>query len=94
VQFLSGYKRRFDVDIDPETEAVVTIGSKEGLSHLLLAAIQPGDVVLTPSPAYPIHPYGAIIAGGDIRTFNICPCTDFFYELEQVYKTHGPDQKF
>ena len=50
------YKRRFDVNIDPETEAVVTIGSKEGLSHLALAMVQPGDVVMTPAPAYPIHP--------------------------------------
>ncbi|GAQ94471.1 alanine-synthesizing transaminase [Thermodesulfovibrio aggregans] len=87
------YKRRFDVDIDPETEAVVTIGSKEGLSHLLLAAVQPGDVVLTPSPAYPIHPYGAIIAGGDVRTFNICPCMDFFEELERAYKNSWPRPK-
>lgn len=87
------YKRRFNVDIDPETEAVVTIGSKEGLSHLLLAAVQPGDVVLTPSPAYPIHPYGAIIAGGDVRYFNVCPCMDFFEELERAYKNSWPRPK-
>lgn len=87
------YKRRFDVDIDPETEAVVTIGSKEGLSHLLLAAVQPGDVVLTPSPAYPIHPYGAIIAGGDVRYFSVCPCMDFFEELERAYKNSWPRPK-
>jgi alanine-synthesizing transaminase len=87
------YKRRFDIDIDPETEAVVTIGSKEGLSHLLLAAVQPGDVVLTPSPAYPIHPYGAIIAGGDVRYFNVCPCMDFFDELERAYKNSWPRPK-
>ena len=59
------YKRRFDVEIDPETEAVVTIGSKEGLSHLALAMVQPGDVVMSPTPAYPIHPYAVIIAGGE-----------------------------
>ncbi|MCX7724008.1 MAG: alanine transaminase [Thermodesulfovibrio sp.] len=87
------YKRRFDVDIDPETEAVVTIGSKEGLSHLLLAAVQPGDVVLTPSPAYPIHPYGAIIAGGDVRYFNVSPHMDFFEELEKAYKNSWPRPK-
>lgn len=87
------YKRRFDVDIDPETEAVVTIGSKEGLSHLLLAAVQPGDVVLTPSPAYPIHPYGAIIAGGDVRYFSVCPCMDFFGELERAFKNSWPRPK-
>lgn len=88
------YKRRFDVDIDPETEAVVTIGSKEGLSHLLLAAVQPGDVVLTPSPAYPIHPYGAIIAGGDVRYFSVCPCMDFLKSLREHIRTPGPDQKY
>ncbi|MFN3739449.1 MAG: aminotransferase class I/II-fold pyridoxal phosphate-dependent enzyme, partial [Thermodesulfovibrionales bacterium] len=58
------YKRRFDVDLDPESEAVVTIGSKEGLSHLARAIIEPGNVALTPTPAYPIHPYSVIIAGG------------------------------
>lgn len=56
------YKRRFDVDIDPETEAIVTIGSKEGLAHLALATLSRGDTVLVPNPAYPIHPYGSIIA--------------------------------
>jgi alanine-synthesizing transaminase len=59
------YKRRYDVDIDPETEAVVTIGAKEGLSHLVLSLISPGDVVLSPNPTYPIHPYSVIIAGGN-----------------------------
>jgi alanine-synthesizing transaminase len=59
------YKRRYDVDVDPEREAVATIGSKEGLSHLLLAALQPGDVVMVPAPAYPIHPYGVVIAGAE-----------------------------
>lgn len=87
------YKRRFNVDIDPETEAVVTIGSKEGLSHLLLAAVQPGDVVLTPSPAYPIHPYGVIIAGGDVRTFPVGPGVDFFEELEKAFKNSWPRPK-
>ncbi|PPD03113.1 MAG: alanine transaminase, partial [Methylobacter sp.] len=52
------YKTRFDVDLDPDTEAIVTIGSKEGLAHLALATLGPGDVVLVPNPAYPIHPYG------------------------------------
>ena len=62
----SWYKRRYDVDIDPESEAVVTIGAKEGLSHLVLVLISPGDVVFAPNPTYPIHPYSAIIAGGDL----------------------------
>ncbi len=62
------YERRYDVTLDPELEAVVTIGSKEGLSHLALATISPGDVVMTPTPAYPIHPYSIIIAGGEVRS--------------------------
>ena len=61
------YKRRFDVDLDPDSEAIVTIGVKEGLSHLVLVSIRPGDVVFTPNPTYPIHPFSAIIAGGDVR---------------------------
>jgi len=61
------YKRRYDVDLDPETQAIVTIGSKEGLAHLALATVGPGDAVLVPNPAYPIHPYGFAIAGADIR---------------------------
>ena len=61
------YKKRYDVELDPESEAIVTIGSKEGLSHLALATVDRGDAVLVPNPAYPIHPYGFIIAGADIR---------------------------
>ncbi|MEW5744786.1 MAG: aminotransferase class I/II-fold pyridoxal phosphate-dependent enzyme [Nitrospirota bacterium] len=87
------YKRRFDVDIDPESEAVVTIGSKEGLSHLALATIQPGDVVMTPTPAYPIHPYSVIIAGGEIITVPIGPGYDFFEELEKTLKKTWPRPK-
>jgi alanine-synthesizing transaminase len=87
------YKRRYDVDLDPESEAVVTIGSKEGLSHLVLATVGPGDVVLTPTPAYPIHPYGVIIAGGEVRTVPIGPGIDFFGELEKAYKTTWPRPK-
>jgi len=69
----SWYKRRFDVDIDPDTEAIVTIGVKEGMSHLILVTIRPGDVVFTPTPTYPIHPYSAIIAGGDVRGIPLGP---------------------
>jgi len=87
------YKNRYDVDLDPESEAVVTIGSKEGLSHLVLATVTPGDVVLTPTPAYPIHPYSAIIAGGEVRTVPIGPGTDFFEEMEEAYKTSWPRPK-
>ena len=75
------YKNRFDVDLDFNTEAIVTIGSKEGLSHLALATLGPGDVVLVPNPAYPIHPYGVVIAGADIRHVPLTPGTDFFEEL-------------
>ncbi|TAN41227.1 MAG: alanine transaminase [Nitrospirae bacterium] len=87
------YKRRFDVDLDPESEAVVTIGSKEGLSHLALAAIQPGDVVMTPTPAYPIHPYSAIIAGGEVTSVPIGPGIDFFSELDKALKKTWPRPK-
>jgi alanine-synthesizing transaminase len=87
------YKRRYDVDLDPESEAVVTIGSKEGLSHLVLATIVPGDVAMTPTPAYPIHPYSVIIAGGEVRTVPIGPGLDFFAEMEKAYKTTWPRPK-
>lgn len=87
------YKRRYDVDLDPESEAVVTIGSKEGLSHLVLATVVPGDVVLTPTPAYPIHPYSVIIAGGEVRTVPIGPGVDFFGEMEKAFKTTWPRPK-
>ena len=66
------YKTRFDVDIDPDTEAIVTIGSKEGLAHLMLATLDRGDTVLVPNPSYPIHIYGAVIAGADLRRAGAC----------------------
>jgi alanine-synthesizing transaminase len=87
------YKRRYDVDLDPESETVVTIGSKEGLSHLVLATVAPGDVAMTPTPAYPIHPYSVIIAGGEVRTVPIGPGIDFFDEMEKAYKTTWPRPK-
>jgi len=87
------YKRRFDVDLDPESETVVTIGSKEGLSHLALATIQPGDVVMTPTPAYPIHPYSVIIAGGEVSSIPIGFGIDFFEEMEKAYKKTWPRPK-
>jgi alanine-synthesizing transaminase len=87
------YQRRYDVHLDPESETVVTIGSKEGLSHLVLATVGPGDVVLTPTPAYPIHPYSVIIAGGEVRTVPIGPGIDFFGEMEKAYKTTWPRPK-
>jgi alanine-synthesizing transaminase len=87
------YKRRFDVDLNHENEAVVTIGSKEGLSHLAYAMIEPGDLVLTPAPAYPIHPYSFILAGGDVRSIPIQKDTDFFAGVEDTFKSAWPKPK-
>ncbi len=87
------YKTRFDVDLDPETEAIVTIGSKEGLAHLALATLGPGDVVLVPNPAYPIHPYGVVIAGADLRHVPLVPGVDFFEELHKAIAECWPKPK-
>lgn len=87
------YKRRFDVDIDPDEEAIVTIGVKEGLSHLILATISPGDVVFAPNPTYPIHPYSVIIAGGDLRSIPIGQGRDFFEDLLTATKQTWPNPK-
>ena len=87
------YKNRFDVDLDFNTEAIVTIGSKEGLSHLALATLGSGDVVLVPNPAYPIHPYGVVIAGADLRHVPMTPNTDFFQELKNAIAESWPKPK-
>lgn len=87
------YKTRYDVDLDMDTEAVVTIGSKEGLAHLALATVEKGDTVLVPNPAYPIHPYGFVIAGADIRHVRMTPDVDFFDELEKAIKESWPTPK-
>lgn len=87
------YAERFNVSLDPESEAIVTIGSKEGLAHLALATLGPGDTVLVPNPAYPIHPYGVIIAGGDIRHVPLVPGVDFFAELERAIRESWPRPK-
>ena len=87
------YKRRFDVDLDLDHEAIVTIGSKEGLAHLALATMGPGDAVLVPNPSYPIHPYGFVIAGADIRHVPIVPGLDFFGELEKAIHNSWPRPK-
>lgn len=87
------YKRRYNVDIDPETEAVVTIGAKEGLSHLALATINPGDVVLSPNPTYPIHPYSVIIVGGEIKSIPLREDSDFFEDMCDAYKAMWPRPK-
>jgi alanine-synthesizing transaminase len=87
------YKTRYDVDLDMETEAIVTIGSKEGLAHLALATLGPGDVVLVPNPAYPIHPYGVVIAGADLRHVPLIPGVDFFEELRKAIVESWPKPK-
>ena len=87
------YKRNFDVDLDPETEAVVTMGSKEGLGNLALATLDKGDAVLVPNPSYPIHPYGFVIAGADIRHVPIGEDIDFFSELESAITNSYPKPK-
>lgn len=87
------YKRRWNVDIDPEEEAIATIGAKEGLSHFVLATVSPGDVVFAPNPTYPIHPYSVIIAGGDLRSIPITPDRDFFEDLLTATKQTWPAPK-
>ena len=87
------YRDRYQVALDPESEAIVTIGSKEGLAHLALATVGPGDAVLVPNPAYPIHPYGFVIAGADIRHVPLVPGGDFFGELEKAIKDSWPRPK-
>jgi alanine-synthesizing transaminase len=87
------YQRKFNVDIDPDTETIVTIGVKEGLSHLILVTIRPGDVVFTPNPTYPIHPYSAIISGGDVRGIPLGPDADFFEDLMNATRQTWPRPK-
>ncbi|HEY9135300.1 MAG TPA: alanine transaminase [Pseudomonadales bacterium] len=87
------YERRYQVSLDPESEAIVTIGSKEGLAHLALATVSAGDTVLVPNPTYPIHPYGFVIAGADIRHVPMTPGVDFFAELERSIKESWPKPK-
>ncbi len=87
------YQRRYGVEIDPVDEAIVTIGSKEGLAHLALATMSTGDTVLVPNPSYPIHPYGFVIAGADIRHVSMTANVDFFVELEKAIRESWPKPK-
>ena len=87
------YQRRHGVELDPETEAIAVIGAKEGLSHFVLMTIGPGDVVLCPDPAYPIHQYSTIIAGGDLRHVPLTPETDLVASLEQAMQRTWPKPK-
>ena len=84
------YKSRYDVDLNPETEAIVTIGSKEGIAHLCMATLDRGDTVLVPNPSYPIHIYGPVIAGAEIRSVPIHNTADFLAELEYVIPQMQP----
>ena len=87
------YARRFDVHLDPDTEAVATMGAKEGLAHLALAMLSPGDVVFAPDPTYPIHTYAAIIAGADVRRIPISRDRDFFEDLQAAARQTWPQPK-
>lgn len=87
------YMRRYAVEFDPDSEAIVTIGSKEGLAHLMLATLDRGDTVLVPNPSYPIHIYGAVIAGANIRSVRMTPGIDFFEELERAVRESIPKPK-
>ncbi len=87
------YEERYQVEIDPDSEAIVTIGSKEGLAHLMLATLDRGDTVLVPDPSYPIHIYGAVIAGAQIRSVPLIPGVDFFAELEKAIRGSYPKPK-
>jgi alanine-synthesizing transaminase len=89
----SWYHRNYAVDLDPETEAIVTMGSKEGLAHLALAMVTPGDVILTPTPSYPIHPYSVIIAGGEVRGIPLRQDSDFFEDMLSAFRQTLPRPK-
>jgi alanine-synthesizing transaminase len=84
------YRDRYGVDLDPESEAITTIGAKEGLAHLALAVLQPGDGVLVPNPTYPLHAYSVVIADGDLRSVPMVPDGDFFARLEETAKLAWP----
>jgi alanine-synthesizing transaminase len=87
------YQTRYNVDLDPDSEAIVTIGSKEGIAHLALATLERGDIVLVPNPSYPIHIYGPVIAGADIRHVPMQADIDFFDALEKAIRDGYPKPK-
>jgi alanine-synthesizing transaminase len=87
------YKRKYDVDLDPETEAVVTIGSKEGISHLMLSILSPGDTVIVPNPAYPIHIYSVIISRGDVQSVPLSSGSELLESIEKAVKEMWPKPK-
>jgi len=87
------YRKRYNVDLDPDSEAIVTMGAKEGLGHMVLSIVSAGDVVLVPNPAYPIHPYSVVIAGGDLTSVPIGQGRDFFDEIIRATKRTWPKPK-
>lgn len=87
------YKRKFDVDLDPDTEAIVTIGSKEGLAHICLALLDPGDLAIVPNPAYPLHMYGVAIANGNVLSLPLRPDKNFIPDLQMMSKELWPKPK-
>ena len=87
------YKKKFDVDLDPNSEAIVTLGSKEGIAHLAMAILGPGDAVLVPNPSYPVHPYGFVIADADVRHVPLIKDSNFFNELELAVNNSWPKPK-
>ena len=87
------YRTRYDVELDPDAEVIATIGAKEGIAHLMLAILQPGDGVLVPNPTYPIHSYSVVIADGDLRSVPLTPGVDFFEKLEETAKLSWPKAK-
>lgn len=88
------YRRKFNIELDPDTEAVATIGSKEGLAHLALAVSGPGDTVLCSTPAYPIHPYAFVIAGAQVIHVHLFPQESFLERIAQAYRNTHPKPKF
>ena len=84
------YQRRFGIELDPETEVITTIGAKEGLSHLMWALVQPGDVALVPEPSYPIHIYAPLLAGAEVRKVRVSADEDFFERMERTFHDSWP----
>ncbi len=85
------YQRRFGVDLDPETEAISTIGAKEGLAHMLWTLVQPGDTAIVPDPSYPIHIYAPVLAGAEVRRIPLGGSADEFFEgIEQAFRDSWP----
>ena len=87
------YRRRFGVDLDPDTEALATIGSKDGLAHICLALLDPGDLAIVPNPAYPLHLYGVAIANGNVLSLPLRPEKEFIPEIQMVARELWPKPK-